>query len=151
MNSAEKKGLWAVNSFIKRLDDSFCHFMFSFALISLSWLSSKAVPLLISLLSKHMQMKPLNPASVCAVMSRIPHGYDDSTSERREKSLSVVLSAAVLCYQMEREGLDRDSGFHFQHLFHVMFLLLLSVLHAASCRSAMDPVCPQMEVSDKPL
>lgn len=77
------------------------------------------------------------------IISHIPHSYD-STSKRWEKTLSVVLSGSMLCYQMEREGLDRGLWFHFQDHFHVIFLLLFFILHAASCQSPMDPICPQM-------
>lgn len=126
----------------------------------LSWLSSKAVTVFISLLSTHLPIKLSNQASRCTVMSHIPqrnHGKHiiltmmTALPTEEKKTHSVVLSAAMLCNQMKCEGLDRGLWFHSQDLFHGFFLLPFPNLQAASCQSPMHNICLQLEVSAKPL
>lgn len=127
----------------------------------LSRLSSKAVTVFISLLSTHLPIKLSNQASLCTVMSHIPqrnHGkhiiltmMTAVPTEEGKKKLSVVLSAAMLCYQMECEGLDRGFWFHFQDLFHSFILLPFPNHQAASCQSPIHHICLQLVVSAKSL
>lgn len=70
---------------------------------------------------------------------------------KEKKTCFIVLSAVMLCYQMEHEGMDRGLCFHSQDPFHGFFLLPFPNLQAASCQSTMDHICLLLVVSAKPI